>query len=76
MQALIQSAKAVIDYDPSLVTVNTITQTIRNTGYDVIEVPPVESKPLRVDRERTLKNVRSMDIVISSYSQLFLEFLY
>ena len=49
------TAKAVIDYDPSLVTVNTITKTIRNTGYDVMEVPPVEAKALRVDRERTLR---------------------
>jgi Cu+-exporting ATPase len=46
------TAQAVIDYDPSVVTVDTIIQTIRNTGYDVIEVPPIEAEAVRVDRER------------------------
>ncbi|HXY87739.1 MAG TPA: heavy metal translocating P-type ATPase [Candidatus Acidoferrales bacterium] len=49
------TAKAVIDYDPSIATINTIIQTIQNTGYDVSEVPPVEAKAARVDRERTLR---------------------
>ena len=49
------TAKAVIDYDPSVVTVDTIIQTIRNTGYDVIEVPPVEAEAVRVDRERAFR---------------------
>jgi len=44
------TAKAVIDYDPSVVTVDTIIQTIRNTGYDVIEIPPIEAEAVRVDR--------------------------
>jgi P-type Cu+ transporter len=49
------TAKAVIDYDPSVVTVDTIIQTIRNTGYDVIEVPPIEAEAVRVDRERVFR---------------------
>ncbi len=49
------TAKAVIDYDPSVVTVDAIIQTIRNTGYDVIEVPPVEAEAVRVDRERAFR---------------------
>ncbi len=49
------TAKAVIDYDPSVVTIDTIIQTIRNTGYDVIEVPPVEAEAVRVDREKAFR---------------------
>jgi len=49
------TAKAVIDYDPSVVTVDAIIQTIRNTGYDVIEVPPIEAEAARGDRERVFR---------------------
>jgi Cu+-exporting ATPase len=49
------TAKAVIDYDPSVVTVDTIKQTIRDTGYDIIEVPPIEAEAVRVDRERAFR---------------------
>jgi len=45
------TAKAVIDYDPSIVTVDKLIQTIRNTGYDVTEVPET-AETARLDRER------------------------
>ena len=45
------TAKAVIDYDPSVVTVDKLIQTIRNTGYDVTEVPET-AETARLDRER------------------------
>ena len=45
------TAKAVIDYDPSVVTVDKLIQTIRNTGYDVTEVPET-AETARIDRER------------------------
>jgi Cu+-exporting ATPase len=45
------TAKAVIDYDPSIVTVGKLIQTIRNTGYDVTEVPQT-AETERLDRER------------------------
>ena len=46
------TAKAVVDYDPSIVTVDTLIQTIRNTGYDVAEVPPAGRETARLDREQ------------------------
>ncbi|MGZ4846897.1 MAG: heavy metal translocating P-type ATPase [Halobacteriota archaeon] len=45
------TAKAVIDYDPSIVTVDKLIQTIRNTGYEVAEVPET-AETARLDRER------------------------
>jgi Cu+-exporting ATPase len=45
------TAKAVIDYDPSIVTVDKLIQIIRNTGYDVTEVPQI-AETARLDRER------------------------
>ena len=49
------TAKAVIDYDPSVVTLDTIIQTIRATGYDVIEIPSVEPEAASADREKALR---------------------
>ena len=49
------TAKAVIDYDPSVVTLETIIQTIRSTGYDVIEIPSVEAEVVSVDREKAFR---------------------
>ena len=49
------SAQAVIDYDPSVVTFEKIIQTIRSTGYDVIEVPPVGAEAELVDREKAFR---------------------
>jgi Cu+-exporting ATPase len=49
------TAQAVIDYDPSVVTLETIIQTIRNTGYDVIEVPPAGAEVELVDREKAFR---------------------
>ncbi|MGZ4902007.1 MAG: copper ion binding protein, partial [Halobacteriota archaeon] len=49
------TAQAVIDYDPSVVTLETIIQTIRNTGYDVIEVPPVGAEAELIDREKAFQ---------------------
>jgi Cu+-exporting ATPase len=46
------TAKAVVDYDPSIVTVDTLIQTIRNTGYDVVEVPLAGTETSRLDREQ------------------------
>jgi Cu+-exporting ATPase len=45
------TAKALIDYDPSTVTVHKLIQTIRNTGYDVTEVPQT-AETSRLDGER------------------------
>ncbi|HXY87688.1 MAG TPA: heavy metal translocating P-type ATPase [Candidatus Acidoferrales bacterium] len=49
------TAKAVIERDPSVVTVDTIIQTIRDTGYDVVEVPDVEAETVRLDREKAFR---------------------
>ena len=49
------TAQAVIDYDPSVVTLETIIQTIRSTGYDVIEAPPFGAEAELVDREKAFR---------------------
>jgi len=49
------SAQAVIDYDPSVVTLEKIIQTIRSTGYNVMDVPPVEAEAELVDREKAFR---------------------
>jgi Cu+-exporting ATPase len=49
------TAKAVIERDPSVVTVDVIIQTIRDTGYDVVQVPAVEAEAARVDREKAFR---------------------
>jgi len=49
------TAQAVIDYDPSVATLEKIVQTIRSTGYDVIEVPPFGAEAELVDRERVFR---------------------
>ena len=49
------TAQAVIDYDPSVVTLEKIIQTIRSTGYDVMEVPPFGAEAELVDREKAFR---------------------
>jgi P-type Cu+ transporter len=49
------SAQAVIDYDPSVVTLEMIIQTIRSTGYDVIEAPTFGAEAELVDREKAFR---------------------
>ena len=49
------SAQAVIDYDPSVVTLEKIIQTIRSTGYDVMDVPPFGTEAELVDREKAFR---------------------
>ena len=46
------TAKAVIDYDPSIVTIDTLVKTIRNTGYEVAEAPTIGAETTRLDREQ------------------------
>jgi len=50
------TAKAVIDYDPSVLALDTIVQTIRATGYDVVEIPSVEAEEIGFDREKALRH--------------------
>jgi Cu+-exporting ATPase len=61
------TAKAVVDYAPSIVTVDTLIQTIRNTGYDVAEVPPAGRETARLDREQA-----SREREIAHYRNQFL----
>ncbi|MGZ4848952.1 MAG: heavy metal translocating P-type ATPase [Halobacteriota archaeon] len=49
------TAHAIIDYDPSVVSLETIIQTIRSTGYDVVEIPPMGAETELVDRERAFQ---------------------
>jgi len=49
------TAKAVIDYDPAVVTIDTLIQTVRKTGYDVVEVPPAGKETSRLDREQAAR---------------------
>jgi Cu+-exporting ATPase len=61
------TAKAVIDYDPSVVILGTIVQTIRATGYDVIEIPSIEAEAVSADRgeafrEREIRTYRNQFI--------------
>ena len=46
------TAKAVVDYDPSVVTIDTLVKTIRNTGYEVAETPTIGVETTRLDREQ------------------------
>ncbi|MGZ4884786.1 MAG: heavy metal translocating P-type ATPase [Halobacteriota archaeon] len=46
------TAKAVIDYDPSVVSVDTLIKTIRSTGYEVAEAPATGVEITRLDREQ------------------------
>jgi len=49
------TAKAVIDYDPSIVTIDTLIKTIRNTGYEVAEAPTIGAETTRLDREQAAR---------------------
>ncbi|MDD1721583.1 MAG: heavy metal translocating P-type ATPase, partial [Euryarchaeota archaeon] len=49
------TAQAIIDYDPSVVTLETMIQTIRSTGYDVTEIPPIGAEAELVDRKRAFQ---------------------
>jgi P-type Cu+ transporter len=46
------TAKAVVDYDPSVVTIDSLIKTIRNTGYEVAEAPTIGVETTRLDREQ------------------------
>ncbi|MGZ4865086.1 MAG: copper ion binding protein, partial [Halobacteriota archaeon] len=49
------TAQGVVDYDPSVVSLEKIIQTIRSTGYDVIEAPPFGAESELVDREKAFR---------------------
>lgn len=49
------TAQAIIDYDPSVVTLETIIRTIRSTGYDVSEIPPIGAEAELAARERAFQ---------------------
>jgi Cu+-exporting ATPase len=60
------TAKAVVDYDPSSVTVEKLIQTIQNTGYEVAEIPRT-TETVRLDRERA-----SRERELAQYRNLFI----
>lgn len=61
------TAKAVVEYDPSAVTVNELIEAILKTGYDASEVKPVGTEAARLDREQ-----RSRQRELTSYRNQFL----
>jgi Cu+-exporting ATPase len=61
------TATAVVEYDPSVVTVGELIEAIRNTGYGATEVQPVGTEVARLDREQ-----RSRQRELASYRNQFL----
>jgi Cu+-exporting ATPase len=61
------TAKAVVEYDPSVVTVDELIEAIRNAGYHALEIQPVGTGAARLDREQ-----RSRHRELVSYRNRFL----